>query len=75
MVLVSLELYHGVNDVFQYLRSGYGSILCYMSDKYHRHSTRLGESQRVARDSTSLTFARVIDSQISIIANIECCAV
>ena len=42
MMLVTLELYHHVYDVFKYLGAGYCTVLCYMPYEYDRYIIFLG---------------------------------
>ena len=46
IMLVTFELYHRVNDMFQDLRACQRSLLVNMSDQNHRHPTRLGKAQQ-----------------------------
>ena len=45
-MLIALELYHRIDDVFQKLRSGQRSFFVDVPDQNHRNATVLGKMQQ-----------------------------
>ena len=57
IMLVTLKLNDGIDNMFQYLRTRQGSFLIDMSDKDDRDATRLGKSQQGCRTLPHLRHA------------------
>ena len=54
VVLVALELQHGVHNVLQHLRSGQRAFLVYMSDEQDRGAAALGILEQGSRTLANL---------------------